>query len=79
MFTIVEGLWLAVQERSVLIVILSLVAILAVTFIKNKNKENGDDIMSCKLRKIINTSLDFLFTISENITESVLLAKALQI
>ena len=54
------------QERSVLIVILSLVAILAVTFIKNKNKENGDDIMSCKLRKIINTSLDFLFTISEN-------------
>ena len=67
------------QERSVLIVILSLVAILAVTFIKNKNKENGDDIMSCKLRKIINTSLVFLFTISENITESVLLAKALQI
>lgn len=67
------------QERSVLIVILSLVAILAVTFIKNKNKENGDDIMSCKLRKIINTSLYFLFTISENITESALLAKVLQI
>lgn len=72
-------LLLAVQERSVLIVILSLVAILAVTFIKNKNKENGDDIMSCKLRKIINTSLYFLFTISENITESALLAKVLQI
>ena len=54
------------QEHSVLIVILLLVAILAVIFIKNKYKENGDDIMSCKLRKIINTSLDFLFTISEN-------------
>lgn len=35
--------------------------------------------MSCKLRKIINTSLYFLFTISENITESALLAKVLQI
>ncbi len=67
------------QEHSVLIVILLLVAILAVIFIKNKYKENGDDIMSCKLRKIINTSLDFLFTISENITESALLAKVLQI
>lgn len=67
------------QDHSGLIVILLLVAILAVIFIKNKYKENGDDIMSCKLRKIINTSLYFLFTISENITESALLAKVLQI
>lgn len=66
------------QGQSALIAISSLIVLFVAAIVKMKDYERGDDAMGNKVKKIINISLDILYTMSGNIAGGALLAKALQ-
>lgn len=70
--------WLAVQGLLVPIAISSLVVLIIVAVIRTILQMKGDDAMGNRIKGIINTILDLIYTMSANIAGGALLAKTVQ-
>lgn len=70
--------WLAVQGLIVPIAISSLVILFTVSAVKSVIKAKGDDAMGSEVKKFVSVFFDILYTMSANLAEGALLAKALQ-